>query len=160
FAGAMQAGELAVALIFMLIVRGRWGSPESLGRRWGRAFGHRGGSSQLLAQGGAPLPVRGRPRAAWRRWRPRGAGGPEGAEGPMSAIRQLAFVDAGVSGLSSLLLGLQPGVEAIVLEARTPALAQIAARLRDTTGLEAIHVFAHGQPGEISFAGGVLTYEQ
>src|SRR5262249_40775088 len=59
-----------------------------------------------------------------------------------------------------LLLGLQPGVEAIVLEARTPALAQIAARLRDTTGLEAIHVFAHGQPGEISFAGGVLTYEQ
>ena len=50
--------------------------------------------------------------------------------------------------------GCGPGVEARVLDPATPAAQQIAAALADRRDLAAVHVIAHGAPGEVNFASG------
>ena len=75
--------------------------------------------------------------------------------------RELVFIDRQVDDLGTLLAHMRPGVDAIVLDPAKPALAQIAqsarSRSKDGESLEAIHVIAHGQPGEVRFASGALS---
>src|SRR5258707_282882 len=77
----------------------------------------------------------------------------------MTLMREIAFVDSNISDLGAFLAGLRSGIDAIVLDAASPALAQIAGALRGRSGLEAVHIVAHGQPGEVSFAAGALTLQ-
>ena len=56
--------------------------------------------------------------------------------------------------IDTILGNLRPGVEAIVLDADRPAARQIAAALEDRSGLDAVHVIAHGAPGSVKFASG------
>lgn len=74
----------------------------------------------------------------------------------MSA-RQLVFLDAAVPFKGLLLQHLQPDAEAIVLTDDQPATSQIAHALKGRRGVEAVHVVAHGQPGQIDFAAGALS---
>ena len=71
--------------------------------------------------------------------------------------REIAFVDPGVSDLDLLFAGLRPEVEAVMLSDSQPASAQIAHELRGRSGLEAIHIIAHGRAGEVSFSSGALS---
>ncbi|MHC2335486.1 Ig-like domain-containing protein [Bradyrhizobium sp. USDA 4454] len=71
--------------------------------------------------------------------------------------REIAFIDPGIDDLETLLNGIRPDVEAILLSNGEPAPRQMARALRGREGLEAIHVVAHGKPGEVSFSGGKLT---
>jgi hypothetical protein len=75
----------------------------------------------------------------------------------ITAISEFAFVDPGVADLGALLQGLRPEIEAVVLGAERSALAQIADRLAGLRGLRAIHIIAHGAPGEIGFTAGRLS---
>ena len=77
----------------------------------------------------------------------------------MTAIakREIAFIDCGVDDLATLLAGIRPDVEAIVLLDDEPASRQIARAVQGREGLEAIHVIAHGRPGEVSFGAGALS---
>ena len=77
----------------------------------------------------------------------------------MTTSREIAFVDQNVSDLASLLAGLRPDVEPIVLTASECATAQIARTLERRDDLQAIHVIAHGRAGEVSFAAGALSVE-
>src|SRR5438105_1917635 len=72
----------------------------------------------------------------------------------MARASELLFVDPAVSDLATILGGLRPEVEAIVLNADRPAARQIAAALVGRKGLDAVHVLAHGAPGRVSFAAG------
>src|SRR5689334_3667689 len=77
--------------------------------------------------------------------------------GPTVPVTEVAFIDPNVDDIDVLLAGLRPEVEAVLLNAVEPAarqMARIVARYRD---LEAIHVIAHGAPGEIRFAAAVLS---
>ena len=67
---------------------------------------------------------------------------------------EILFVDPAVSDIATILGGLRPEVEAIVLDSSRPAARQISAALRDRRGLDAVHVIAHGAPGGVRFAAG------
>ena len=70
------------------------------------------------------------------------------------APHEILFVDRSVSDIDTILSGLRPGVEAIVLDAAQPATRQIAATLEGRYGLSAVHIIAHGAPGRVNFASG------
>ena len=72
----------------------------------------------------------------------------------MARPREILFVDPSVSDIDTILNGLRPGVEAIVLDPATPAVRQIAATLAGRHGLSAVHIIAHGAPGRVNFASG------
>jgi uncharacterized protein DUF4347 len=82
---------------------------------------------------------------------------------PMSAStshkREIAFIDSGVEDLQTLLKGIRLDVEPILLTAEEPAPRQMARAVKGREGLEAIHVIAHGRPGEVTFSAGALTEE-
>ena len=67
---------------------------------------------------------------------------------------EILFVDPSVSDIATILGGLRPEVEAIVLDSSRPAARQIAEALRGRRGLDAVHVIAHGAPGGVRFAAG------
>src|SRR5262249_39261141 len=71
--------------------------------------------------------------------------------------REVAFIDPSVSHLDQLLAGLRADVEAVVLDPTRSAPAQMADALQDRCGLRAVHVIAHGRPGEVSFSSGSLS---
>ena len=68
----------------------------------------------------------------------------------LAAKREIAFIDRNIGDLKTLLAGIRPDVEAILLSDDEPAprqMAQIAVRRPgDGSGLDAIHVIAHGRP--------------
>ena len=78
-----------------------------------------------------------------------------------TAKREIAFIDTGISDLETFLAGLRSEIRAIVLDPAKPALAQIAIELAKASlrgqRPDAIHVVAHGRPGEVSFASGPLS---
>ena len=73
--------------------------------------------------------------------------------------REIAFIDRGVDDLATLLAGIRPDVEPILLSNDEPAPRQMARAVQGREGLEAIHVIAHGRPGEVSFGAGALSVE-
>ena len=77
--------------------------------------------------------------------------------GGANRVCEILFVDPSVSDLPTLLSGLRPSVEAIMLDPVRPAAQQMAEALRDRSGLDAVHVIAHGAPGRISFFSGEWT---
>src|SRR5438552_1858770 len=72
-------------------------------------------------------------------------------------VSEFAFIDPGVSDLGTLLQGLRSEITAVVLGAERSAVAQIADHLAGCRGLSAIHIIAHGAPGEIGFTAGRLS---
>ncbi|MGY4286168.1 hypothetical protein ACVWXO_005388 [Bradyrhizobium sp. LM2.7] len=70
---------------------------------------------------------------------------------------EIAFIDPGVDDLQTLLKGIRPDVEPVLLSRDEPAMRQIAGALKGRGALEAVHVIAHGKPGEISFSSGFLS---
>ena len=77
----------------------------------------------------------------------------------VSHRREIAFIDRGVDDLATLLKGIRPDVEPILLSNDEPAPRQMARAVQGRDGFEAIHVIAHGRPGEVSFSAGALTVE-
>ncbi len=77
----------------------------------------------------------------------------------MSHPREIAFIDPDVTDLGTLQSGLRPDVDAIVLSRVEPVVAQMTRVVEGRTNLHAIHVIAHGRPGEVSFAAGALGAE-
>ena len=69
-------------------------------------------------------------------------------------LREILFIDPGISDIETLLGNLRPEVEAILLDPARPAARQIAAAVAGRHGLGAVHVIAHGAPGRVSFAAG------
>ena len=77
----------------------------------------------------------------------------------VTRFTQLAFVDPTVSNVEFLVRNLQPGVVAIVLTGLESAPLQMARALTGREDIEAIHIIAHGQAGEVSFGSGALSLE-
>src|SRR5690348_16680678 len=71
--------------------------------------------------------------------------------------REIAFIDPGVADLGDLLRGLRPEVHAIVLSPAGNPVRQMADALDNRSELRAIHIIAHGAPGEIAFTAGRLS---
>ncbi len=70
---------------------------------------------------------------------------------------EIAFVDPNVAHREILAKAWRDNVEAIVLEPTRSADEQICAVLESRSDVRAIHILAHGCPGEIGFAAGPLS---
>src|SRR5258708_2940901 len=75
----------------------------------------------------------------------------------IAAARQLVFIDCQVSDSHKLISGLEAGRRAYLLDANRDALRQIADALDEFGPVEAVHIVAHGAPGELHFASGTLS---
>jgi hypothetical protein len=75
------------------------------------------------------------------------------------AFREIAFIDPAATEPERLLQHLRPDVKGIVLEPTTGAIVQIAHALEGQSGLNTIHVIAHGRPGQVCFGQGPLSIE-
>jgi hypothetical protein len=73
------------------------------------------------------------------------------------SLREVAFIDPDLTDIDVLFSGLRPEIAGIVLRRDEPASRQMARHVVELRGLEAIHVLAHGAPGEVTFAGGTLS---
>ena len=69
-------------------------------------------------------------------------------------MKQIAFIDCAVADIETLRARLRPDIEAVMLSSLQAAPRQIAIALQGRCDVEAIHIIAHGQPGEVSFGAG------
>ena len=76
-----------------------------------------------------------------------------------AAAQEIAFVDPGVSDLATLLRSFRGEVRAIVLDPIGDPVRQMADALADVSELRAVHIIAHGAPGEIGFSAGSLSFD-
>ncbi|WOH56056.1 DUF4347 domain-containing protein [Bradyrhizobium sp. BWC-3-1] len=90
---------------------------------------------------------------------PRALGGKSSDPASTTPKSEIAFIDPGVDDLQTLLKGIRPDVEPVLLSSDEPAMRQIAGALKGRGALKAIHIIAHGKPGEISFSSGSLSAE-
>ena len=81
------------------------------------------------------------------RWRP----APAMPQRPSGAASEVLFLDPCVPDVATILGNLRPGVEAIVLDRALAPARQMAAALGAAASLDAIHVIAHGAPGQGQF---------
>ncbi|MBR0843457.1 DUF4347 domain-containing protein, partial [Bradyrhizobium liaoningense] len=72
---------------------------------------------------------------------------------------EIAFIDRNVDDLAALLAGLRSEVEPIVLSADAPAPRQMAEVLKHRSDLAAIHLIAHGAPGQVNCGSSALALE-
>src|SRR6266852_1616467 len=70
---------------------------------------------------------------------------------------EILFIDPAVSDIESILAKLRPGVDAVLLESNRPAAQQMAEALACRSDLAAVHVIAHGAPGQVHFSGGLWS---
>ncbi|WFU38082.1 VCBS domain-containing protein [Bradyrhizobium sp. CB82] len=73
--------------------------------------------------------------------------------------REIVFIDQGVDDLGTLLDGIRSDVEPLLLSSDEPAVRQMARAVRGRKGLQAVHIIAHGQPGEVAFSAGRLSLD-
>ncbi|MEG4320057.1 MULTISPECIES: DUF4347 domain-containing protein, partial [unclassified Microcoleus] len=63
------------------------------------------------------------------------------------SARAIAFIDSQVEDYQSLIAGVTPGTEAIVIDSRADGVAQITQVLTNRTKIDSIHIVSHGSPG-------------
>ncbi|WP_183444257.1 DUF4347 domain-containing protein, partial [Pseudoduganella umbonata] len=60
---------------------------------------------------------------------------------------EIVFIEDNVPDLPSVLAGLRPGIEFVVLDSKANGLEQIAAHLQGRSGIDAVHIVSHGSEG-------------
>jgi uncharacterized repeat protein (TIGR01451 family) len=74
-------------------------------------------------------------------------------------ISRLVLIDSQVEDLATLISGVKPGTEAIVLDPNRDGIEQIANILGRYSHLESVHIVSHGQPGRVDLGTGQLRAE-
>ncbi|MDE8741999.1 Ig-like domain-containing protein [Pectobacterium polaris] len=79
------------------------------------------------------------------------------ADGAVSSRKEVAFVDTSVKDYQTLVAGIKPGVEVVLIDGSKDGLQQMADWAATHTGYDAIHVFSHGSEGKVNLGTQVLT---
>ncbi|MEH6671012.1 VCBS domain-containing protein [Halopseudomonas sp.] len=82
---------------------------------------------------------------------------PTASEAP--ARREVAFIDTSVDDYSALLSDLPEGVEAILIDGEGSGLEQMVTALHGRTDIDAIHLFSHGDVGQLKLGNLTLNDE-
>ena len=72
---------------------------------------------------------------------------------------EIAFIDPNVSDVDTLVAGLDPSVEIVMLDADQDGVEQIAAALSGRSDVDAIHILSHGKEGSLSLGTAKLDLE-
>ena len=70
---------------------------------------------------------------------------------------EIVFIDTNVEGYQTLLEGIDSQAEVILLDSTKDGIEQMANVLQGKTGIDAIHLISHGEPGELRVGTGVLN---
>ncbi|MEG5042772.1 MULTISPECIES: DUF4347 domain-containing protein, partial [unclassified Microcoleus] len=65
------------------------------------------------------------------------------------SVRSIAFIDTQVEDYQSLIAGVTPGTEVVVLDGNKDAIDQITQILALRTNIDSIHIVSHGAPGSL-----------
>ena len=76
---------------------------------------------------------------------------------PIESRHEIAFVDVTVPDYQTLLNGMDPNIEVIMLEGGQDGIAQMANALSGRTGIDAVHIISHGGEGALQLGTGILT---
>ena len=71
--------------------------------------------------------------------------------------REIVFIDTSVEDYQTLLLGIDPSAEAILLDSTKDGIEQIAEILGDRSEIDAVHIISHGNQGELRLGTGILN---
>ncbi|AFZ07458.1 Subtilisin [Oscillatoria nigro-viridis PCC 7112] len=69
----------------------------------------------------------------------------------------IAFIDTQVENYQSLIAGVKPGTEVVVLDGNRDAIDQITQILALRTNIDSIHIVSHGTPGSLQLGNGCLS---
>ena len=76
---------------------------------------------------------------------------------PVTERQEIVFIDTNVDDYQTLLLGIDPSAEAVLLDSTRDGIEQIAEILRERTDIDAVHIISHGDSGELRLGTGVLN---
>jgi hypothetical protein len=76
------------------------------------------------------------------------------------SVRAIAFIDTRVQDYQSLVAGVTPGTEVVVLDGNEDAIAQITDILALRTNIDSIHIISHGAPGSLQLGDGSLSLDE
>ncbi|MEG4330120.1 DUF4347 domain-containing protein, partial [Microcoleus sp. herbarium5] len=71
----------------------------------------------------------------------------------------IAFIDPKVENYQSLVAGVKPGTEVVVLDGNRDAIDQITQILALRTNIDRIHIVSHGAPGSLQLGEGSLSLD-
>jgi hypothetical protein len=71
----------------------------------------------------------------------------------------IAFIDTQVENYQSLIAGVKPGTEVVVLDRNRDAIDQITQILRTRTNIDSIHIVSHGAPGSLQLGDGSVSLD-
>ncbi|MBD1828331.1 DUF4347 domain-containing protein [Microcoleus vaginatus GB1-A2] len=75
------------------------------------------------------------------------------------SVRSIAFIDTQVEDYQSLIAGVTPGTEVVVLDGNKDAIDQITDILGDRSNIDSIHIISHGSPGSLQLGDGSLSLD-
>ncbi|MEP6524884.1 DUF4347 domain-containing protein, partial [Microcoleus vaginatus DQ-U2] len=75
------------------------------------------------------------------------------------SVRLIAFIDTQVEDYQSLIAGVTPGTEVVVLDGNRDAIDQITEILGARSNIDSIHIISHGSPGSLQLGDGSLSLE-
>src|SRR4028118_528952 len=76
---------------------------------------------------------------------------------PQKNVSSLVFIDSNVEDYQSLISGVSPNAEVIILNERLDGIEQITERLATKQNIEAIHIISHGCPGAVQLGANTLN---
>ncbi|MDD5250974.1 MAG: DUF4347 domain-containing protein, partial [Rhodocyclaceae bacterium] len=82
---------------------------------------------------------------------------PLAAEAPAPAAREIAFVDTRLTDWQSLVAGIRPGIEVVLVQPDQNGVDAMLAALQGQHDLAAIYVFGHGATGTAELGSSILT---
>jgi hypothetical protein len=77
----------------------------------------------------------------------------------IAPVTSLVFIDAAVADYQSLIDGLVPGAEAIVLDLAQDGVEQITAALASRSNIQSVHIVSHGSSGSLQLGAATLNGE-
>src|SRR4028119_57601 len=72
-------------------------------------------------------------------------------------VSTLVFIDSNVEDYQSLMSGISPNAEVIILDETRGGIEQITERLATKQNIEAIHIISHGSPGSVQLGANTLN---
>ncbi|NNE37647.1 MAG: DUF4347 domain-containing protein, partial [Gammaproteobacteria bacterium] len=78
---------------------------------------------------------------------------------PPAESNEIVFIDRGVDDYETLLSGLNSNAEVIFIDTDSDGVLQIADALSNRENVDAVHIIAHGDAGQLQLGNSVLTQE-
>src|SRR4028118_588967 len=76
---------------------------------------------------------------------------------PKKSVSTLVFIDSNVEDYQSLISGVSPNAEVIIIDEMLGGIEQITERLATKQNIEAIHIISHGSPGSVQLGANTLN---